>query len=192
VQLVFEHLVSAPLEPLFAFHEHPANLALLLDGWPGFRMLRHTDSIEVGAEVWIEQLIAPLLPVVMGFRHVEHAPPVRFAEQLIHGPFDVFHHIHEFEARGAATLVRDRVEFRVRRLYGGGFTTRVYVEPVLRRLFAFRAAALDRWAARESAAQAPFALNATDAATPSRSARANDSGSWSGSACRGSDGGAAR
>ena len=150
----FEHRVALPLEELFRFHADPGNLSTLLTGWPGFRILRHASSVQVGSEVWLAQTFAGCVPVVMGFRHVLFDPPRCFAEELVHGPFARFHHAHEFEPAGPAgsgTLVRDTVEFRVKACFGGELGTRLFAEPFVRELFRFRHAALDRLARGELA-----------------------------------------
>jgi ligand-binding SRPBCC domain-containing protein len=151
VQLTFEHDVAIGRRELFEFHEHPANLALLLAGWPGVRILRHAGSIRVGAELWIEQMFAGCVPVVMGFRHSVYEPPARFAEVLIHGPFERFHHVHEFVEVAGGTRVRDTVAFHVKPIFGGELSTRRLARPFIARMFAFRAAALDRLARGELA-----------------------------------------
>jgi ligand-binding SRPBCC domain-containing protein len=144
VQLEFEHTVPIARAELFAFHADPANLAVLLADWKGFRLLRHERTIRVGAEVWFEQTVAGFIPIVIGVRHVLYEPPLRFAEELIHGPFDTFRHVHEFEEVPRGTRVRDVLEIRVRRLFGGELATRLLVAPRLRELFRVRHAALDR------------------------------------------------
>jgi ligand-binding SRPBCC domain-containing protein len=149
VQCVFEHWVELPRDDVFRFHEDPANLARLLEGWPGFRVLRHGGSIEVGREVWVEQIFAGCVPIVMGFRHVVYERPHRFAEEVLHGPFARFHHEHAFAPAGPdarATRVRDTLELEVKPIFGGAWATRRFAEPFVRRMFAHRHAALERLA----------------------------------------------
>lgn len=147
MDLVYETVVAAPREAVFAFHSTPANLAVLLRGWPGFRVLRHDGSVRPGSRTWIEQTVAGFVPLAMAFRHGEWDPPSRFEEEMTHGPFARFHHRHEFEERPGGTLVRDRIGIRLRPEFGGEWGTRLLVEPALRRFFSHRHEAIRRLAA---------------------------------------------
>ena len=141
----FEKTLPAPIEDVFAFHEDPANLEVLLDAWPGFRMLHHHNSIQPGWEVWFEQTFAYCAPVVMGFRHTLYEPPHRFAEEIIHGPFSRFDHLHEFEkANTGETVVRDQLEIRLPWQYGGAPGVRWIAAPTIRRVFQMRHGRLER------------------------------------------------
>ena len=140
----FEHSLCVPQTRLFEFHEDPASLAVLLEGWPGFRLLHHDGRITPDSETWVEVMVAKCIPMVMGFRHTVYEPPRRFAERLIHGPFRIFEHIHSFEDKSGVMLVHDRVRLALSWPYGGLSATRALVLPALRRFFAFRHAAMDR------------------------------------------------
>jgi ligand-binding SRPBCC domain-containing protein len=104
VKLCFEQTIPLPRRTVFGFFQNPACLAVLHEGWSRFRLLKHETQICVGCETWVEVTIAGFVPVVLGFRHTLFEPPLRFAEELIHGPFSKFHHVHEFEEQGAGCL----------------------------------------------------------------------------------------
>lgn len=142
----FEHLVSIPRETLFRFYENPAHLSLLHADLPDFRMLHHEGTIRPGAVIWVEQTIAGCIPLVMGFRHFVYEPPGLFGEEMIHGPFSTFKHIHEFEQVGDATRVRDRLEISLAWPYGGELGTRLFAAASIRSLFAYRSRALQHLA----------------------------------------------
>ena len=147
MDLVFETEVPAPRDAVFSFHAAPANLEVLMRGWPGFRILRHDGSVRPGSRTWIVQTVAGCVPLAMGFLHGEWDPPSRFEEEMVHGPFARFHHLHEFEERPGATLVRDRIGLRLRPEWGGEVATGLVVGPALRRFFAHRHEVLRRLAA---------------------------------------------
>jgi hypothetical protein len=67
-------------------------------------------------------------------------PPYYFAERQVHGPFASYVQEHRFIARDGGTLVRDRLEYQV---LGGALIGRLFVMPVLSRIFSFRAACLE-------------------------------------------------
>jgi len=142
----FEQLVSVPRETLFRFYENPAHLKLLHAGRTDFRLLQHDSSIRPGATIWVEQTIAGCIPMVMGFRHIVYEPPCLFGEEMIHGPFSLFKHIHEFEEVGEKTIVRDILNVTLKWPYGGEIGTRLFAAASIRFLFAFRSRALQRLA----------------------------------------------
>lgn len=145
MDFTFEQTIDLPRQTLFEFHRNPQHLAVLLRDWPSFRLLHHSGSIDVGAETWVEETIYKCIPVVMGFRHTMYEPPARFGEELIHGPFRRFTHIHEFEAQGdTRTIVRDRLACELDWPYGGGLVTRTFAARHIRRAFAHRHASLQR------------------------------------------------
>jgi len=144
----FEQVIESSREGVFAFHADPSNLAVLFAGRPAFRLLHHDGGIRPGCVTWIEETVAGCAPVVMGFRHTIYEPPDRFGEELIHGPYERFVHIHEFEERTeAATLVRDRLDVSLPWQYGGEAAIRWIVAPMIRSTFGFRQRALRKLAA---------------------------------------------
>jgi hypothetical protein len=96
MEFCFEQVVEAPIERVFGFHASPTHLALLHRDCTTFRLLHHDGDVRPGCTTWFEEKLAGFLPVVLGFRHVTYEPPLRFAEELIHGPYDRFIHVHEF------------------------------------------------------------------------------------------------
>jgi ligand-binding SRPBCC domain-containing protein len=148
MELIFEHHVPRPRDLVFAFHENPRHLELILTDWKPFRLLHCNESILPGSETWVEETTFGILPVVLGYRHVVYEPPVRFGEELIHGPFRRFSHIHEFESLvDGGTIVRDRLDVVVPWQFGGALAMRAVAAPRLRRVFALRGRALQKLAA---------------------------------------------
>lgn len=144
----FEQVIGVPLHTVFAFHCDPRNLAVLMHNGRGFRLLHHDGNIFPGSQTWVEHTVLGFIPVVMGFRHTLYEPPVRFGEEMIHGPFAQFVHHHEFEGRGEMTLVRDRLQVLWPTGYGGASALRHLVAPHLHKVFAFRQRMLARLVAQ--------------------------------------------
>jgi len=139
MQFQFEQMIALPRTTVFAFHEDPEHLALLHHGWSAFRMIHHDGRLHPGSRTWFETTIAGILPVVMGFEHTVYEPPHRFGEQLIHGPFRKFTHIHEFDEVSMGTMVRDLLEIELPWYYGDELGMQFFVAPMLKRAFKFRA-----------------------------------------------------
>ena len=144
ITLDFKQTLSLPQERIFEFHQDPGNLNLLLDGWPGFRLLHHDGRIDLGCEMWVEVMVARCVPLVLGFRHTLYEPPHRFGEAIIHGPFRIFEHVHQFSSTDDGTEVHDQLKVALDWPYGGVAGTRALVIPTLRKFFAFRQMALER------------------------------------------------
>jgi ligand-binding SRPBCC domain-containing protein len=109
-------------------------------------VLRHEGRLRVGGETWVEQTIAGFVPVVLGFRHTVLEAPLRFGEELIHGPFSSFQHLHEFEENSGKTLVRDLLDVEWPWQFGGNLALKRMVRPSIRRMFQGRAEAMERLA----------------------------------------------
>jgi ligand-binding SRPBCC domain-containing protein len=138
VKFRFEQRVEASPQELFAFHEEPRRLELLHAGWSRVRVLEESGSIRPGLETWVEIMIAPLCPLVLGFEHFAYDPPHRFGERLIHGPFARFEHIHEFVEIEDGTLIRDSLQIELPMHYGGEMGMR-FLAPRVNWLFHHRA-----------------------------------------------------
>lgn len=137
MQITFRQTLDAGRDDLFAFHEDPGNLAVLLDGWRGFRLLSHSGHIRPGAVTKVVQTLGPLR-FRFEFEHFLLEKPVRFGERELRGPFRRFEHVHEFVADGAKTVILDRLEFELPPRWGGRLAERRIALPTLRKFFAFR------------------------------------------------------
>jgi len=137
MKLHFEQHLSLDRKAVFNFHETPANLVLLLEGWPTFRMLEHEDTIRCGSKVRVAERVGPFW-VPLTFEHFIYEPPDRFAERQVEGPFRKCEHIHEFIKEAGGTKIIDQLNVELPMWLGGELATRFLVAPRLRRFFAFR------------------------------------------------------
>ena len=135
-----EQLVPWPRDAVFSFFSEPRNLEAITPPWLRFRVVGQTTAaIERGTELTYRLRIHGL-PVTWRSRIDAWEPPARFVDIQLHGPYAKWHHTHTFHARGAATLIRDLVLYRLPlgrlgQWIGGGF-----VAADVRRIFAYRAA----------------------------------------------------
>ncbi|MBI2432707.1 MAG: hypothetical protein HYV26_07550 [Candidatus Hydrogenedentes bacterium] len=137
MDFLFECELRSSPEALFRFHENPAHLVLLSDKPNRVRLLRHAGNVHPGSETWVEQRIGPL-PIVLGFQHVLYEPPRRFGEELIHGPFKRFVHIHEFVPHQAGCIVRDLLEINLPHWLGGEPMMHAIVRAQVHKAFRYR------------------------------------------------------
>ena len=133
----FEQQLALDRKSVFQYHETPAHLMLLMQGWPTFRMLDHDGTICCGSKIRVAGRVGPFW-VPLTFEHFIYEPPYRFAERQIEGPFRRFEHIHEFVEDVGGTKIVDHVDVELPMWMGGGLATRLFVAPKLRRFFDFR------------------------------------------------------
>jgi ligand-binding SRPBCC domain-containing protein len=141
MKFVYECQVDADVEDLFRFHQNPANLAVLHEGLPGFRLLAHQTEPCVARFV---QTVYGFIPIVLQFLRCKFDPPHEFAEELTHGPFSRFRHEHHFEKAEGGAVVRDVMFVELPWYFGGELAMRLFVAPNMDRVFAFRRRALKR------------------------------------------------
>lgn len=139
MRLEFVTSVHAPVEDVFSFFIRPANMAGLLRDWPSFRLLRASDVVTVGGQLWVEETAFAVLPIVMGFEFTALSPCAHFAETMIHGPFYRFEHRHTFDRDGTRTVIRDTIDGVLHWQFGGSIATPLLTLRHLQRLFAYRA-----------------------------------------------------
>lgn len=126
--------IEAPVEAVFAFHEHPDALKMLSPAFPPLRVLRRSGGLEAGAEVDLK-----IGPMTWRARHTAYERNRLFVDEQVRGPFKRWVHQHVFEALGPArSRLTDRVTFE---LPGGrlmNLIARPFVIFGLRRMFAHR------------------------------------------------------
>lgn len=143
MKFIFRQTIDAPRDAVFAFFRNPRCLPLLHVTEKHIRVLRHASDVRIGSETWAEVTMFGLLPVVLGFRHDIFEPPARFGESLIHGPFKLFTHVHEFDAHDSRTQVIDHLDIQLPWYYGGEVGVKWLVWPGMKRSFEARHRELD-------------------------------------------------
>lgn len=134
-------VVDRPLPEVFAFFADARNLALITPPWLNFE-IRSAQPIEMVEGAVIDYRLK-LRGVPLNWRSeiTVWDPPFRFVDEQRRGPYRYWIHEHTFGADGAGrTIVGDRVRYDVP---GGALVHRLFVEPDLERVFAYRAGKLD-------------------------------------------------
>ena len=108
-----EQVVHAPLDEVFAFFGKPENLARITPDWLGFGIL--TPSPIPMREGALIDYVVKLGPLPTRWRTLitTFDPPHRFVDEQLSGPYDFWHHTHEFEAVPEGTLIRDTIRYRM-------------------------------------------------------------------------------
>ena len=150
-------LIERTLPEVFAFFADASNLELITPHFLRFRTVtRAPIAMRVGTRIDYE---ISLLGVPMHWRsHISTwEPNVRFVDEQERGPYALWHHTHDFEAQGDATLVRDTVLYSEPFGPLGSIAHVLFVERTLNRIFDFRREATARALKGPSASPSPFA-----------------------------------
>ena len=143
-QLSRTQLVGRPLPEVFAFFADAANLEALTPTFLHFRILTPMP-IELCAGAQLDyQLSLFGVPVRWRTRITDWRPQERFVDQQESGPYALWRHTHEFEDRGASTLMRDVVDYSEPLGPIGTVAHVLFVRRTLDRIFDFRRDAIVR------------------------------------------------
>jgi hypothetical protein len=127
--------LPAPLEEVFEFFSDPGNLAKITPPRMHFRMTTPTP-IQMCAGLFLDyQLKVFGVPIKWRSEITEWEPPFRFVDEQREGPYQLWHHEHEFLAKNGGTLALDHVRYAVPFDF---IAHRLLVLPDLNRIFDFR------------------------------------------------------
>jgi ligand-binding SRPBCC domain-containing protein len=134
-QLRRTQLVDRPRPEVFSFFSDASNLDALTPPFLHFRILTPMP-IELCAGAQLDYQLS-LFGVPVRWR-------TRFVDEQESGPYALWRHTHEFEARGASTLMRDVVDYSEPLGPIGTVAHVLFVRRTLDRIFDFRRDAIVR------------------------------------------------
>ena len=85
--------IHAPADVVFAFHERPDALRMLLPPWQNAEVLKPPKSLAVGTEVILRVRIGPFWKTIVA-EHVAYEKGRMFADRMLKGPFKSWLHRH--------------------------------------------------------------------------------------------------
>ncbi len=162
----FEQWIGAPLDMVFRFFANPRNLPRIMPPWMEVRI--EEAAIIPPQDSPSEEFAGPGSSLVASYRTVPFAPfRIRsrarivgfasnefFADVQDEGPFESWHHRHEFAAEtrngSVGTIIRDRVEYEIGFEPVGRIINALFIAPQMRRTFAYRRQAVERLFASRS------------------------------------------
>jgi ligand-binding SRPBCC domain-containing protein len=122
-------------EEVFSFFSDALNLELITPPWLRFKVLT-VSPVEMREGTVIDyRLKLRGIPLRWQSQITAWEPPHRFVDQQRRGPYRLWIHEHTFVESNGGTLARDRVEYSVP---GGMLVQKLFVEPELKRIFAYR------------------------------------------------------
>ena len=135
--------VNAPIEEVFSFFSHPQNLGVMTPADMRFQISGSAPG-ELSRQTRIEYKLR-VGPLPLRWRTLIEAwePQRLFVDSQEQGPYRCWWHEHHFQADGATTLMEDRVYFALPFGIAGAAAAHLFVMPALRRIFRFRAQAVE-------------------------------------------------
>jgi ligand-binding SRPBCC domain-containing protein len=131
-------LIARPRSEVFAFFADAANLERLTPDFLRFE-IETPLPIEMRAGAQIDYRLSLMgVPVRWRTRIGSWEPPQRFSDDQERGPYALWHHVHEFEAVGEHTRMRDRVDYRLPFGPLGALAHVISVRRTLERIFDYR------------------------------------------------------
>jgi len=145
MQFVKESLIRATPERVFAFHEQPDALTLLLPPWESARVIQSAKISEVGARAIVETRILGPFTVKWVAEHTRYEPPRMFEDVQVKGPFRRWRHRHVVEPRSDGAILRDEIDYEPPFGFLGRAFAPLLIESRLRKLFDYRHKVTRAW-----------------------------------------------
>jgi ligand-binding SRPBCC domain-containing protein len=135
--------VEAPIERAFDFYGDAINLEPLTPPWLHFEVTTpELGAFETGT-LLDYRLKLHHVPIRWRTKIEIWEPPVRFVDIQVRGPYSLWEHTHVFEPTDdGATVIHDRVRYRIPFGPIGAIADRLFVRRDLRRIFDFRSDAV--------------------------------------------------
>lgn len=108
-----EQLIPRPLDEVFAFFGDAENLERITPSWLNFNIVSPRPIAMAAGTHIVYRLKWHGVPMKWVTEIVEWAPPYKFVDVQLQGPYKLWRHTHTFEADGARTRMTDHVSYRL-------------------------------------------------------------------------------
>ncbi len=130
--------LEAPPEAVFPFFARARNLEAITPPLLRFRLLT-PEPVEMGVGTFLQYALRVHgVPVRWDTLIQAWAPPHRFVDVQVRGPYRLWHHTHELEPVDGGTLMRDTVRYSLPFGAAGELARRLLVSRDLEAIFDFR------------------------------------------------------
>lgn len=141
---VFEtrQFIFKPRSQVFDFFSDAYNLEKITPKLLNFKILKvSTESLQTGTLIDYKLKVHGV-PINWKTEILNWNPPFVFVDNQTMGPYQLWHHTHQFEetqfAAGTGTLMIDRVKYRLPMGFLGRLTAGSFVQSDVEKIFAFR------------------------------------------------------
>lgn len=138
MHFVKESIIKATPDEVFAFHERPDAIELLVPPWENATVVQKAEISKIGSQAIIETRLFGLFPVRWIAEHTAYDPPRMFEDVQISGPFKSWRHKHIVEPHPEGAILRDEIEFEPPMWFLGRIAAPFAVIPKLTKMFDFR------------------------------------------------------
>lgn len=139
--------IGLPIERAFAFYGDTLNLEPMTPPWLHFQVTTPGPLMMGSGTLLDYRLRLHGVPVRWRTLIETWEPPLRFVDYQVKGPYSLWEHTHLFEKDGeGATVIHDRVRYRLPLGPLGAIAHRLFVRRDLERIFDYRREALERLA----------------------------------------------
>ena len=152
MRFVKESVIRATPECVFAFHEQPDVLSLLIPPWESARVIQAAKISEVGTQAIIETKILGPITAQWVAQHTVYEPPRLFEDVQVKGPFRSWRHRHIIEPHAEGAVLRDEIDYEPPLGFLGRAVAPILIQSRLQRLFDYRHEQTRRWCEGESVA----------------------------------------
>lgn len=112
-KMVWEQLVPAKLETVWAFFSDEKNLESITPPWLNFHVTGMSDpKIQHSTRITYKLRLRGI-PLKWESVILLWDPPHKFVDFQLKGPYGIWHHLHEFETTQSGTLIRDTIHFQL-------------------------------------------------------------------------------
>jgi len=136
--LLIEQWVPEPLDKIFSFFTDPQNLEALTPEFLKFKIIKVTSTPIKEGTVLDYSLKIRGIPVRWQSKITEFVHEIRFADKQTRGPYQFWHHIHEFYEKDGGTIIRDRVFYKLPGWVPGDIIAHWFVRKELGKIFLHR------------------------------------------------------
>jgi ligand-binding SRPBCC domain-containing protein len=145
MRFVKESLIRATPGRVFAFHEQPEALKLLLPPWESARMIQSAKISDVGSRAIVETRVLGPITVQWIAEHTVYDPPRLFEDTQIKGPFRNWRHRHLVEPHPDGATLRDEIDYEPPLGFIGRALALRLIESRLQKLFDYRHQVTREW-----------------------------------------------
>ena len=145
MRFVKESLIRASPERVFAFHELPNALQLMMPPWESARVIQAAQISEVGGKAIVE--VAVLWPFTARWEaeHTVYDPPRLFEDVQVKGPFRSWRHRHLIEPNSAGAILRDEITYEAPFGFLGCALAPGLIQTRLQKIFDYRHEVTRKW-----------------------------------------------
>jgi ligand-binding SRPBCC domain-containing protein len=130
--------IAAPAELVFAFHDRPEALTLLIPPWEPARVVEKTPGLDVGVRAIVEVRVKGTVHRLVA-EHTACEQGRMFQDTLREGPFRKWVHTHTMEPDGeGASWLTDHIEYELPLGVVADLAVGWFVKRRMERMFAYR------------------------------------------------------